>query len=79
MSEDFEGHTIGNIGKMYKVGSLELLCPRCKQADTETVISVPIMAGLVYKEDDPGAVFIRTSADILDYQMHALIHKEGSI
>lgn len=59
---DFEGT------EMFEVGALIIKCAKCAAE-----IKVPIKAGLSPKENN--RVYIRTSADIVDYSAHALYHR----
>lgn len=61
-------------GELHHVGSLVIKCPRC-----EMEITIPIKAGLVEKESDPGKIYVRTDSDVADYWAHAFMHKEGVI
>jgi hypothetical protein len=61
-------------GKMHHVGSLIVACPRCG-----TEVTIPISAGIVSKEDDPGKLYVRTDSDVADYWAHAFMHREGVI
>lgn len=64
----------GVMGELYHVGSLIIACPRCG-----TEITIPIKAGIVEKEDDPGKLYVRTDSDVADYWSHAWMHKEGKV
>jgi hypothetical protein len=61
-------------GQMHHVGSLIVACPRCG-----TEITIPITAGVVSKEDNPGKLYIRTDSDVADYWSHAFMHQAGVI
>lgn len=62
------------VGTMHHVGSLIINCPRCG-----TEITIPISAGVVSREEEPGKLYIRTDSDVADYWAHAFMHKEGVI
>lgn len=61
-------------GEMHHVGSLVIKCPRC---DAE--ITIPITAGIVSKEGEPGKIYVRTDSDVADYWAHSFMHREGVI
>ncbi len=55
--------------QMLVVGGLIVHCPRCG-----IEITVPVSAGVVTRDEEPGKLFIRTDADVADYWSHAFTH-----
>jgi hypothetical protein len=72
--DDAEAERQGFKGAMHHVGSLVVNCPRCG-----TELTIPINAGVVSKDVEPGKIYVRTDADVADYWSHAFAHREGMI
>lgn len=59
---------------MHQVGTLVVECPRCG-----VELHIPIRAGIVRNEDEPGKVYVRTDSNVDEYWLHAFAHQEGMI
>lgn len=72
--DDAEAERQGLKGEMHYVGALIVSCPRCG-----VELTIPINAGVCERETEPGKVYVRTDADVMDYWSHSFMHREGKI